>query len=483
MVALESGRDIDVEELLQRELSPVPLSIAMPNGSLREASGKSDLSKILQENVCQSQAPISQNETCTITDGMAAIQSLANASAAKTFGEWCDKFSAYVTSHFSDKCTRVDVVFDRYLKNSIKEGTRSKRKGGKSRGIRRNVESREQRIGDWNRFIVLEDNKASLAHFLSTEMSQSYNAHPHRELVVSGGFNDILKVWSSDMSREDLRGLASNHEEADTRIVLHARDATVRGYSQVNVLCRDTDVLILLLAHREDLCQDIWMFSGTSKRKRYIPVHKITLPEEKRKLLLAFHAITGCDTTSQFVGIGKQKALKAFDGRSLELLEHLGEESRPNANVLADAEAFVCQLYNKGAEEVHINKERAAVFRKTTKKLDSLSPTHDALQLHLRRVNHQVLIWKMALQPCPVLPNPDGNGWFYNEEGVLKPKLMTQEEISASCLELAFCGYTREGNCCANRRCTCVRLALRCSKACKCGDFCRNTRNTLENED
>lgn len=148
MVALESGPDVDLDELLQRERSPVPLSIATSNGSLREASGKSDLSKILQENVCQSQPLIIQNETCTIIDGMAAIQSLANASAAKTFGEWCDKVSAYVASHFSDECTRVDEVFDRYLPNSIKGGTRIKRKGRKSRCIRRNVKTREH-AEDW----------------------------------------------------------------------------------------------------------------------------------------------------------------------------------------------------------------------------------------------------------------------------------------------------------------------------------------------
>ena len=165
VVALESGRNVDLDKLLQRELSPVPLSIATPKGSLREASGKSDLSKILQENVSQSQHPVNQSETCTIIDGMAAIQSLANAFGAKTFGEWCDKLSAYVTSHFSENCSRVDIVFDRYLPNSIKGGTRRKRKGGKRKGIRRNVESQEQRIGDWSRFIVLEDNKANLAHF------------------------------------------------------------------------------------------------------------------------------------------------------------------------------------------------------------------------------------------------------------------------------------------------------------------------------
>ena len=83
VVALESGRNVDVDEVLQRELSPVPLSIATPKGSLREASGKSDLSKILQQNVSQSQRPVNQSETCTIIDGMAAVQSLANASGGK----------------------------------------------------------------------------------------------------------------------------------------------------------------------------------------------------------------------------------------------------------------------------------------------------------------------------------------------------------------------------------------------------------------
>lgn len=153
VLALESSRNADVDELLQRELSPVPLSIATPKKSLREASGKSDLSKILQQNVSQSERLVRQSETRSIIDGMATVQSQINASGAKTFGEWCEKFSAYITSHFSENCTRVDVVFDRYLPNSIKAGTRKKRKGGKGEGIRRNVESQEQRIGDWGRLL------------------------------------------------------------------------------------------------------------------------------------------------------------------------------------------------------------------------------------------------------------------------------------------------------------------------------------------
>ena len=95
--------------------------MATLDGCLRLVSSKSDLGNVLQKN------------------GKAAVQSLGNTTGAK----WSDNFTAFVVSHFLNKCTRVDVVFDRYLPNSIKGVTRAKRKRGKSKGIRRDVESRE----------------------------------------------------------------------------------------------------------------------------------------------------------------------------------------------------------------------------------------------------------------------------------------------------------------------------------------------------
>ena len=138
VVALESGRDIDVNTLLQRELSPIPLSLATPDGNVRSASSKGDLSNILQENVAQTHTPSNQDKTCTIIDGMAAVQSLANRCGAKTFGEWCDNFLKYIVSHFSSSCTRVDVVFDRYLDEAQRrKAERDSKKCG------------EQRAKDW----------------------------------------------------------------------------------------------------------------------------------------------------------------------------------------------------------------------------------------------------------------------------------------------------------------------------------------------
>ena len=141
---------------------------------------------------------------------------------------------------------------------------------------------------------------------------------------------EVLDLVSLPTDRS-LAGLRSDHEEADTRIVLHARDATIRGYQQINVICRDTDVLVLLLVHLPNPSPAVWMFTGIAKRNFYVPVHQICLSEETQNSLLAFHSITGCDTTSQFAGIGKQSSWCIFV-TCPRLLQHLGKD---------DAEAFI----------------------------------------------------------------------------------------------------------------------------------------------
>ena len=113
---------------------------------------------------------------------------------------------------------------------------------------------------------------------------------------------------------------------------------------------------------------------------------------ETRNSLLAFHTIMGCDTTSQFCGIGKGSAWKALDSQASNLLTSIGETSPPTQRTIADAEAFVCHLYHKGTREVEINRERATAFRKVKKNIDSLPPTQDALHLHIRRGNNQSMI-------------------------------------------------------------------------------------------
>lgn len=250
------------------------------------------------------------------------------------------------TTHNITNCSAHTGNFETHLLVYIFSGTREKRKNDKVRGVKRNVEDREQKIGNWEKFIILDSDKASLVNFLCSEVSQQYCSAPRKELILGGGFSDVHEVWSS-CADTDVASLSASHEEADTRILLHARNAAAAGYQQVNVVSRDTDVLVLLVAHLPMLCQYVWMFAGTSTKRYYIAVHKIVISEMKRNSLLAFHALTGCDTTSQFVGIGKVTAWKIFESCP-ELLQHLGEVHHVPDEVLSSAEVFVCKLYDKG---------------------------------------------------------------------------------------------------------------------------------------
>ena len=66
-----------------------------------------------------------------------------------------------------------------------------------------------------------------------------------KEIVSAGGYIDELEVSSINLNT-NLEGLQSNHEEADTRLVLHAVNSHA---DEVVIWCKDTDVLLLLVAH------------------------------------------------------------------------------------------------------------------------------------------------------------------------------------------------------------------------------------------
>ncbi len=121
-------------------------------------------------------------------------------------------------------------------------------------------------------------------------------APEEKEIVIAGGFTEELEVRSSKET-SDLHAQRSTHE-ADTRMVLYA----VHGqFRTVVVSSQDTDVLLLLVAHFERAqCEHLWMMSGTSKKRRYIPVNVVYDKLEKGLFttLLPFHALTICDTTS-----------------------------------------------------------------------------------------------------------------------------------------------------------------------------------------
>ena len=119
--------------------------------------------------------------------------------------------------------------------------------------------------------MALSENKADLAQYLSEEL----NAPENKEIVVFGGLADEEEVNCSKAAVDTscTTALRCNHEEADTRLVLHALYNT---YQTVVVSSRDTDVLVLLVAHYPGAkCQKLWMMLGTSGKRRYILIEAV----------------------------------------------------------------------------------------------------------------------------------------------------------------------------------------------------------------
>lgn len=482
VVAIESGRDIDLDTLLMKELSPVPLSLANTDGSLR-ATNKSQLGHILEDGHVFPSLPKSALSMCMIIDGMALVHAIGKSSSSVTFGDISDTIQCSIVTNLSDSCSRVDVIFDQYNALSIKSGTRNKRKKSR-RPVRRIIDGRHSKLPDnWQNFLALDENKADLVNFLSTELSKVV---PNKgcELIVSGGFSDPKQVLSSKVDH-DVSNLSSTQEEADTRIILHACEASHSNYKKILIAARDTDVMVLLLAFRNKIAaEEIWMKSGTNQKPKYIAIHSIPLEDLLQRTILQFHALTGTDTTSQFASIGKKTAWKVFcNDDNAKLLENLGTKPLCSPDVANNVEAFVCKLYKPTCTTNKIQTLRSSMFRMSKKALESLPPTQDALLLHINRVNHQAFIWRNAAVAQIKPQNPLLSGWK-KKNHLLLPLLMTQEPVPENYLQLSACGCSRGGYQCRNRQCMCTKAGLRCTAACACGqgsdiedDWCKNPNN------
>lgn len=121
-------------------------------------------------------------------------------------------------------------------------------------------------------------------------------------------------------------------------------------------------------------------------------------------VLPGMHALTGCDTTSCFVGKGKLSCFKKLLGNpnaatalgQLGVAFTLGDERK-------QLEEFVCHMY--GTDSTLVNEARYNLFCSTAPVERSLPPTQDALLQHMRRCAYQTKIWRSALDPMMNVPS------------------------------------------------------------------------------
>ena len=148
--------------------------------------------------------------------------------------------------------------------------------------------------------------------------------------------------------------LYCDHEEADTRLLLHAKHAA-ESNSSVIIRSPDTDVAIIALSLLDSLPCPVFFMTGKGRKSRMIDLLKVASSlNVSPQCLVGLHTFTGCDSTSSFYGKGKKKCLKLVEEHPefQHVFTSLGSSFQVEEEMLSCLEKFVCLLYGQDVQSV-----------------------------------------------------------------------------------------------------------------------------------
>lgn len=485
MMVCKSRPDVDIKEAVGLyEFNVVPKSLFASDGTMLHCSCKSSLMHILEqlndetrsfvENVDQDTEV--QVKRVAIIDGMAEVQALDKPAWVKNCKQLADHFSERLFDKYNGN-DEIRVIFDRYdIPLSLKSATRKRRQGGEVPIYYRVTNTTHIANVSMKKLLRHTKTKAELATLFAKEVMERGKTES-RNVVVAWG-------TACEATHKEMSQLQSDHEEADTKMILHAIDASADGATELTIHSPDTDVLVLAIRRYTDLCSNSSFVTGKGTNHRRIKLGPIAhaLGPAKVAALPAFHALTGADNTGCFAGKGKLKCWKAFedcDSSILNALGNLGNEAQPDAVIKDAIGRFVCQLYVPKTDITTVKQLRWSVFKKKQAESERLPPTQAALDQAILRAHFQMMVWNKDNVPNPVLPSPNNYGWVMeNDEWV--PVMTTLEPAPKAIIQLVKCACAKSR--CSSNRCQCRKAGLFCTDMCECSEDsdCENQQSNDE---
>ena len=318
-----AGRVVNFQEAARYKAFSVPISLFKTDKTMRGGNKSALVNPMLKSagvDKLDSIPPKPSNDTHYCVDVMYLVRCMPLTAEIKVFGDFSNAFCKVVFEMPGDQ---IDAACDRYEKSSPKEGTR------KGRAKTLNKKSTKKKIKksavekvltpeiqfpanerDFSLFLSLNKNKESLQMLLGKALID--NAPPNKTIVVSGAFEDPTEVRSNKLSPREIKELECDHEEADTRLVLHVLKAKT---DRSVVWCNDTDVVIALLSNYSKIKhKEVFMRRGKADYLDVIALAKglIARCHIKVESLSILHAISGSDQSSYIHGIGKITAWNTY---------------------------------------------------------------------------------------------------------------------------------------------------------------------------
>ena len=344
-------------------------------------------------------------------------------------------------------------MFDVYRPSSLNAEARSKR----GHGARRRVTSRCKVPPNWRNFLRDNDNKTDLFNLLADKIEQM----PSPNMVIVTKEENAL---SNHTIR--LEGMSPcSHDEADTRIIVHARHAAQEGCKSLLVKASDTDILDIAISVMPTLqaigLQQLWIAFVQGMNMRWIPAHELyrSIVHEKGRGITFFHAFTGCDVVSAFSGKGKKSAWQTWDmcAEAYDVFARLSQyPPTVNDNEMDILEKIVVIIYDMSSTATGVNNARLDMFARKQRPYQAIPPTRSALLQHVNRAAYQAgCVWSQS-----TLRQPETQGWAKNGD-MGSVVWTTLPPIVESYQQVTKCG-------CKYGRCKYYRLGLSCTALCSC---------------
>lgn len=222
-----------------------------------------------------------------------------------------------------------------------------------------------------------------------------------------------------------------------------------------------------------------YMYEETSNKPLQnfkITEMKERLGEVKSKHIMFAYAMGGCPTTSQLHNISKVLLFKKLDEVHFTKLAEIFCCANSSTESIIQAGNEVLMSLYKGKANETLNELRYRKFDEKTKSGSSavspkmLPPTEAAAKFHSLRVFYQIQVWMQNKL------NPFNFGWV-ERNSILRPVPTNLPAAPANILSKIRCGC---GGDCDSLRCTCFKIGLPCTTACKtcAGNSCSN-RSTI----
>ena len=415
---IAQSRRINLCDLFTYPLGAVPLALAEVDGSLKKTPKSALLHKIEGDIPPIPDIP---DDCALIVDGMAVVRQIKTSNI--TYQGLSTKLLRHILS-IGASAKRIDVVFDVYIDKSIKDVERNRRSSGQLT-LQQIIPSSV--IKQWNLLLSSNHNKTMLIEFLVDQWKQQSQLLASKVLFVTCGA-EAFKICSTGCHH--IRSLDSNHEEADTRLLLHAKHAS-QNHEKIVINSPDTDVFIIAMSKSLEIDAHLYFITGTKEKRRIIDIEAVadyaynsinTTDCEKSVFLdalVGYHCFTGCDSISAFSGRGKIKPLILMGKHKtyVETFSTLGKLDSTDECINA-IEKFVCHMYGKADDDASINSLRYNMCCQRNGKIaiDMLPPCFNVLIQHVRRANYQARIWHKSLERNALIGSPEDNGWTIKDD-------------------------------------------------------------------